>query len=112
MEPVGIKPVDRHDLFGGEGRVRVWNLMGATQMPPFTAALACELAPGGSVGRHLQQASHELVITLSGEGVATVDGESQALECGSVVHLPLGRHLTLANRSTEKPLHYLIVKAS
>ena len=48
-------PGDRREaLFGGKGAVTVWNLLGRTPAPPFTAVLSCELDPGGSVGRHRQ----------------------------------------------------------
>ena len=42
-------PARREALFGGKGEVLVWDLLGAAQIPPFTAVLACELAPGASI---------------------------------------------------------------
>jgi mannose-6-phosphate isomerase-like protein (cupin superfamily) len=111
MKPNGIEPHLRKDLFGGRGEVRVWNLMGNRAMPPFAAVLACELAPGGKVGSHLQQSADEIVVITEGEGTAHVDGEPQALMPGTVVWLPLGKHLKLENGSQAAPLRYLIVKA-
>lgn len=103
-------PFIQTNLFGGRGEVRVWNLLsGAAE--PFTAALSCELAPGGSVGRHTQQEFAELVIGIAGDGEARVDGRAQSLGPSSAVHLPLGAVLEIVNRSQTEPLRYLIVKA-
>jgi quercetin dioxygenase-like cupin family protein len=100
----------RIDLFGGRGEVRVWSLLqGAAE--PFTAVLSCELVPGGTVGRHVQDEFPEVVIGVDGEGEATVDDEAYALGSGDAVYLPLGSVLSIANRSDETPLRYLIIKA-
>ncbi|MBK8172990.1 MAG: cupin domain-containing protein [Sandaracinaceae bacterium] len=101
----------RTNLFGGVGTVEVWNLMGAAQMPPFHAALACTLSPGGNVGKHVQQEAAEIVICLSGRGEARVNDKPCALRPFDVVHLPLGATLAIANLSPTEELHYLIVKA-
>jgi len=101
----------RDALFGGEGTVTVWDLLGRAAAPPFTAILGCELEARGSVGRHVQEEFAEIVIGLEGEGVATVDGAERALGPGDVVHLPLGAVLSIDNRG-ETPLRYLIIKAS
>jgi quercetin dioxygenase-like cupin family protein len=101
----------RAALFGGTGRVKVWDLLGGRSAPPFSAVLSCELDPGGSVGVHQQQRDPEIVVGLEGGGEATVAGVAQALEPGSVVHVPFGATLSLRNLSTEEPLRYLIVKA-
>jgi quercetin dioxygenase-like cupin family protein len=82
----------REGLFGGEGAVLVWDLLRGAGAEPFSAVLACELEPGGRVGRHVQQRDPEIVIGLEGEGTAEVDG------------------LAIRNRSREAPLRYLIVK--
>ena len=100
----------RTDLFGGRGEVRVSNLLGASA-DPFMAVLACSLAPGGSVGRHVQEEFPQIVVGLSGNGEAVVDGTAHDLGPNDVVFLPLGSVLSLANRSETEPLRYLIVKA-
>jgi quercetin dioxygenase-like cupin family protein len=100
----------RADLFGGRGEVRVSNLLSAPA-DPFTAVLACSLAPGGSVGRHVQEEFPEIVVGLSGDGEAVVDGTTHSLGPDDVVFLPLGSVLSLGNRSGTLPLRYLIVKA-
>jgi quercetin dioxygenase-like cupin family protein len=104
-------PSRRAALFGGTGEVLVWDLLGSTPIPPFTAALACELEAGGSVGAHVQQEFAEIVIVTEGRGVASVNGAEQPIEPGSVVALPLGKVLALRNGSSEEPLRYLIIKA-
>ncbi len=109
MKPQGTQPHRRQDLFGGQGEVLVWNLIGGRSLPPFSAVLACELEAGGSVGVHVQQAAHEIVIVTEGQGTAQVDGETQALMPGSVVWLPFGKRLALQSADTG-PLRYLIVK--
>ena len=116
LRPVTIhkgQPDPRRDLFGGRGVVQVWDLLADyTKMPaPFAAVLSCELEPGGSVGRHLQEHFPELVIGLAGDGEANVDGRELSLAPGDVVYLPLGSVLALRNRSETEPLAYLIVKA-
>ena len=59
-------------LFGGTGEVRVVDLLGASSAPaPFAAALACELAPGASVGAHVQAEYAEVVIFVEGRARVT-----------------------------------------
>lgn len=101
----------RHELFGGDKAVHVWNWGRDGLVPPFAAVLACELDPGGSVGAHRQEHCPEIVIGLEGTGEVTVDGTSRPLGPGTVINLALGSVLTIANASTEAPLRYLIVKA-
>lgn len=101
----------REALFGGSGAVTVRDLLRGRAAPPFGAVLGCTLAPGGSVGRHRQEQLAEVVIGVSGDGEAEVDGEVRPLGPGDVVHLPLGSVLALRNRSADEPLEYLIVKA-
>jgi quercetin dioxygenase-like cupin family protein len=100
----------RSNLFGGTGDVRVCSLLDG-DAAPFTAVLWCELTPGGSVGRHVQEEFPEIIIGLDGDGAATVDGALRSLGPGEVVHLPLGAVLSIENRSPERALTYLIVKA-
>jgi len=91
--------------------VRVWNLLQQNGAGPFTAVLSCALAPGGSVGRHVQEHFPELVIGVEGDGQASVDGHVARLSPGDVVYLPLGSILAIENRSNDAPLRYLIIKA-
>lgn len=105
-------PGDRREaLFGGRGTVEVWDLLGRVAAPPFTAVLACELEPDGSVGSHVQEHFPEIVIGLEGEGVARVDDVERPLGRGDVVYLPLGSILAIENRDAATPLRYLIIKA-
>jgi quercetin dioxygenase-like cupin family protein len=101
----------RRALFGGNGTVAVWDLLGAGAAPPFSAVLSCELEPGGSVGVHRQQRDPEIVIGLAGRGEAEVDGAPHRLAPGDVVYLPFGALLAIRNLSSEESLGYLIVKA-
>ncbi|MEY4512128.1 MAG: hypothetical protein RLZZ450_4250 [Pseudomonadota bacterium] len=77
------------NLFGGVGEVRVVSLLHGVSAP-FTAALSCELAPEGSVGAHVQQDDPELVIAVSGDGEARVNGAVHPLDASQAVYLPLG----------------------
>jgi mannose-6-phosphate isomerase-like protein (cupin superfamily) len=104
-------PERRENLFGGTGEVLVWDLMGSTPFRPFTAVLACELAPGGRVGTHRQEHYAEIVVVTEGEGTAELDGAACPVAPGAVLALPLGSTLSLANRSNDQPLRYLIIKA-
>ena len=101
----------RAELFGGTGNVRVWNLLGGGARGPFQAVLACELAAGGEVGKHVQQAFSEIVVVTEGQGRATLGNTTHDLFPGQVVFLPLGETLALHNTSLEFPLRYLIIKA-
>ncbi len=101
----------REALFGGDGAVTVWDLLGRAAAEPFVAVLSCELDPGGSVGRHQQTHFPEIVVGLEGDGVAVVDVEPHSLAPGDVVHLPLGAVLAIENLSVETCLRYLIIKA-
>ena len=111
MRPENQDPFLQHDLFGGQGEVRIWDLLGTTHLPPFEAVLACELDPGGSVGAHRQATADELLLVIEGRATAGVDGEQRHLEAGSIVALPLGSLMTLQNTDEESSLRYLIIKA-
>lgn len=100
----------QRDLFGGQGEVKIWDLLGREVLAPFSAALACELEPGGSVGAHVQQRDPELVICLDGEGTAQINGAPVQLRPGALARLPHGSTLAIRNAG-EGPLRYLIVKA-
>ena len=101
----------RANLFGGSGEVLVWDLLAGNPEPPFSAVLACELAPGGDVGVHSQQRDPEIVICLAGAGTATVQGVARPMRPGSVAFLPFGHSLALRNGSATESLRYLIVKS-
>lgn len=81
-------------------------------MSPFKAVLGCELAPGGSVGPHVQTHFPEIVVVTSGRAVITAAGVRHDAEPGSVVSLPLGATLSIVNASADEPLDYLIIKAA
>jgi len=100
----------RTELFGGKGAVRVWSLVGRPALP-FTAVLACELAPNGSVGAHVQEQYPEIVVAVSGSGAVQVNGVERAFNAGAVVELALGQTLAISNGSATEPLRYLIIKA-
>ena len=100
----------REALFGGHHAVRVWNLPIAP-CAPFTATLACELEPAGTVGVHVQQDEAELVHFLEGEGVVVVDGVPRSVLPGEVVALPVGSTLAIQNALLVQPLRYLVTKA-
>lgn len=110
-----LKPVAddvRTELFGGSGAVSVWNLLGRQPAAPFTAVLACELSPGGEVGRHVQQRDAELLIGLEGTGVVTLAGVAKEFGPGVVVHVRFGASLAIRNTDDTAVLRYLIVKAT
>ena len=112
MKPQGIAPDARTELFGGTGTVLVWDLLGAPPISPFAAVLACELEPGGSVGDHVQEHFPEIVVCVSGDGAARVNGVAHAMQAGTVVQLQLGHTLAFTNHSSAEPLSYLIIKAA
>ncbi len=100
------------NLFGGEGRVYVENLLTSPPPAPFTEVIGCRLLPKGRVGLHYQEHYDELVIVTSGSGLAEVDGVPHQLSKGSVIGLSIGSGLTLSNESAKADLEYLIIKAS
>ena len=99
----------RSNLFGGTGTVTIWNILKQAQ-EPFSAALWCELEVGGFVGPHVQQRDPELIICLSGQGTAKVNGQAHKLVTGELVCLSLGATLSIRNEG-EELLKYLIIKA-
>ncbi|MFT4978356.1 MAG: quercetin dioxygenase-like cupin family protein [Myxococcota bacterium] len=99
------------DLFGGQGTVRVWDLLSGASPPPFSAVLRCELAPGASVGPHTQQRDPELVICLEGEGTISVNKQSAPFTPGRLAYLPHGSILAIDNSASDVPLRYFIIKA-
>jgi len=100
----------RHGLFGGQGAVRVWALTARPALP-FTAVLACELEPSGSVGAHVQEQYPEIVIAVFGSGTVEVNGAPRPFAAGQVVELTQGHTLAISNTSNVEPLRYLIIKA-
>jgi len=102
----------RANLFGGTGAVQIWNCLPSTPSAPFTAALWCELEPGGHVGRHRQTTYAEVVLCVAGQGRAIISDHTHLLTRGTLVHLPLGSTLSLHNDSEEAPLEYVIIKAA
>lgn len=111
MDFANIKPFEHLNLFGGTGRVRVWDLLKTQSSPPFTAVLRCELEPAASVGRHKQADFAEIVVCLSGDGAIEINGTSQPFQAGSVAHLARGAILAIQNEAQDVVLVYLIVKA-
>lgn len=100
------------NLFGGNGKVYVQNLVLSPVPAPFTEVVGCRLEPNGKVGLHYQEHFDELVIVTRGTGTAEVDGVCHRLGKGSVVGLALGAGLSIVNESEDSDLEYLIVKAS
>lgn len=103
-------PERRENLFGGQGAVLVEALRGSL-CAPFSAALLCELEPGGQVGAHVQEADSEIIVALEGEAVLYVNDRPHAAAPGSVVALPRGSRLAIDNASVEAAFRYLIIKA-
>jgi quercetin dioxygenase-like cupin family protein len=101
----------RADLFGGNGTVAIWNLLGRQAAPPFEAVIACELEPSGHVGTHLQQQCDEIIVCLEGDGIVAIQGGEQPLRPGTVAYLQQGKTLSIRNPS-DTPLRYLIIKAA
>ena len=111
MPPSNSNYFERKDLFGGSGRVRIWNLISNQQNQiPFTASLWCSLEGHGFVGPHKQQECPEIIICLSGNGTVKVQQISHDFQVGVQVYLPLGSVLSIKNTSGEE-LEYLIIKA-
>ena len=110
MRPESPPSFCQQDLFGGQGSVDIWNLR-SMNCPPFSAALWCSLEPNGYVGRHRQQEDPEIVICLSGEGVATIGKTPHQLNRGVMVYLSFGQILSIRNTSEDHSLEYLIIKA-
>src|SRR5689334_18273855 len=110
-DQIGEPSVAREALFGGNGTVKVWDLLGALQALPFSAILYCELEAGGAVGAHRQERDPEFVLALDGVARVTVGERMRALAAGQLVYLAQGEILALQNASNEQPFRYLIVKA-
>ncbi len=101
---------EQRDLFGGQGLVEIEDLFQQQPLPPFREALFCRLEAGGKVGAHRQEHYAEILLVAAGQGVAVVQGQSQPVQDGSLVQLPLGHSLELHNHGPEW-LSYFIIKA-
>lgn len=101
----------QRDLFGGVGEVEVADALAGAPLPSFPAVLACSLAPGGSVGAHVQDGYDEVVVFTGGAGRVEVDGVGRAVVAGDVVGLRCGAVLAIANAADDAPLCYVIAKA-
>ena len=110
MNPQTAHHFERSDLFGGKGKVRIWNLL-TSPSSPFVASLWCSLEGNGYVGPHKQKDHPEIVICLSGEGKVTVQGVKYNFIRGVQVYLPLGATLSIKNTDSQE-LIYLIIKAN
>ena len=91
--------------------MQVWNLLGRTAAPPFSAVLWCELEAGGRVGRHRQQQDPEIVLCMEGNGLVSVGRKKLPFNPGDMAYLPHGEVLGIENQSQDTPLRYLIIKA-
>lgn len=100
----------RAALFGGDGTVTTWSRLPASASP-FSAAIWCELSPGGSVGAHRQQRDPELVLCIEGEGEIDVGRTPHSFTRGDVIFVPAGEVLRIQNLNPESPLVYTIIKA-
>ena len=110
MRPDSPPDFKQTDLFGGTGTVDIWNLARGNMLP-FTTALWCTLEPKGSVGRHRQQEDAEVVLCISGDGLAKVGQTIHRMQTGTLVFLPFGEILSLQNSSSTESLSYVILKA-
>lgn len=102
---------EQTDLFGGQGRVQIDDLLQQQSLPPFREVLQCQLEPGGKVGAHRQEHFAEILLVADGQGQALVGGQPQMLGPGSLVLLPLGQSLELHNTHPQSWLCYFLVKA-
>ena len=102
---------EQHNLFNGQGRVQIEDLLRARQLGPFREVLYCHLDPGAWVGAHRQEHFAEILLVAEGRGRALVQGQEQVLQAGSLVLLPLGHSLELHNTDAREPLSYFIIKA-
>jgi quercetin dioxygenase-like cupin family protein len=81
----GPETVDAGALPGGGDGVQ-WTLEAASDLN----ANVVDLAPGHAIDEHVNDEVDVVVVVLSGEGSATVDGEAHPLAAHVVAHLPKG----------------------
>ena len=105
-----MRPPDfsRENLFGGRGRVSIWNL--TPNLSPFTALLWCSLSSHGRVGPHRQERDPEVIVCISGTGHIWINKVKHIMEPMNSYALPLGAILAIEN-TAEEPLVYSITKA-
>ena len=110
---MALKPSDsqsRTQLFGGEGTVTTWSRL-PVSAAPFSAAIWCELSPGGRVGAHRQQRDPEILIAIEGQGEVDVGPLTHAFTRGDVIYVPAGEVLQIRNLSSDASMIYTIIKA-
>ena len=104
-------PHSHHQLFDGQGEVKVWDLLRHQQAGNFKSALWCELEAKGSVGEHFQKEFSEIIIGIQGQGYAQLGYENYSIAPGICIYLPQGQILKIVNDQSQ-PLTYLIIKAT
>lgn len=110
---MALNPADsqaRTQLFGGEGTVTTWSRLPASAAP-FSAAIWCELSPGGRVGAHRQQRDPEILLAIEGQGEVDVGRTAHSFTRGDVVYVPAGEVLQIRNLRSDAPMVYTIIKA-
>jgi mannose-6-phosphate isomerase-like protein (cupin superfamily) len=103
--------ITHENLFGGRGRVQVWNCTASKDPDPFVAVLLCTLDANGIVGRHKQKRFTESVLCLAGSGQVTCDSSVLLFSPGVSVTISSEMILSIENLS-EVPLVYTITKIS
>jgi mannose-6-phosphate isomerase-like protein (cupin superfamily) len=89
---------------GGEGQLAAKMYTDAN-----TKILEGTLAPGCTVGLHTHDTSSEIILILSGQGVAVCDGVEEPVIPGDCHYCPQGHSHTLINTSGTEDLVFFAV---
>jgi len=98
-----------NNLFRGRGTVSVWNCVPQKRVYPFSVVLWCSLSAQGIVGRHKQQAHHQVIVCISGKGEIRIQKRAIPFEKGASIAVAKGDVLSIHNLE-ETELIYTITK--
>ncbi len=99
-----MREVTVPNMNGGEGEIRA-----RMHMVPEGKTIVTRMAPGSSIGNHLQATSFDINYVLSGTGMATCDGVEEELRPGVCHICPPGSMHSIANTGNEELVLFTVV---
>lgn len=97
-----LQPVSYQNRFGGQGEVRMKNLLTAAEFCGKGRLFAHNvILPGSSIGFHQHHGDFETYYVLKGEGTINDNGVKSPVRAGDVIYTKNGESHGLENTGTE-----------
>ncbi len=97
-----LQPVSYQNRFGGQGEVRMKNLLTAEEFCGKGRLFAHNvILPGSSIGFHQHHGDFETYYVLKGEGMINDNGVKSPVRAGDVIYTKNGESHGLENTGTE-----------